>query len=99
MDESNKVKIKEGSTEIFTEGHVFYNPVQQFNRDLSICVLNAFSKQYQNELKNKKSAKSDTVENVVDFPFEVGVKSEVSVGISLDVNSTNNFCSNQFSLV
>lgn len=35
--------ITEGSTSIFNEGNVFYNPVQQFNRDLSISVLTAYS--------------------------------------------------------
>lgn len=73
MEEPNKVRIKEGTTEILSEGHVFYNPVQQFNRDLSICVLNAFSKQYQNELQSKKS--TEDIANVEDV--QVGVKLEV----------------------
>lgn len=71
-----KIKIKEGSTEILSEGQVFYNPVQQFNRDLSICVLNAYSKLYQNELINKKSSKDDMV--VVEVQEnQIGVKLEV----------------------
>lgn len=74
MDESNKVKIREGTTEIVSEGHVFYNPVQQFNRDLSICVLNAFSKQYQNESKSKESTEDVMI---VDDQIQVGVKLEV----------------------
>ncbi len=80
MDESNKVKIKEGTTEIQSEGHVFYNPVQQFNRDLSICVLNAYSKQYQNELKSKSKRRNDD-DMVVDEgdQFQVGVKAEVLI--------------------
>lgn len=78
MNEPNKVKIKEGTTEILSEGHVFYNPVQQFNRDLSICVLNAFSKQYQNEVRNGKLSKGETVVDDVE-QCQVGVKSEVSL--------------------
>lgn len=35
--------INEGSCAIFNEGNVFYNPVQQFNRDLSISVLSTYS--------------------------------------------------------
>ncbi|KAF5290522.1 hypothetical protein FQA39_LY03626 [Lamprigera yunnana] len=38
--------IQEGRATIKTSGKVFYNPVQEFNRDLSIAVLNAFSKEY-----------------------------------------------------
>lgn len=36
-------RISEGSCEIIGEGHVFYNPVQEFNRDLSVLVLSTFS--------------------------------------------------------
>lgn len=35
--------ISEGSCSIFNEGNVFYNPVQQFNRDLSVSVLSTYS--------------------------------------------------------
>lgn len=81
MDESDKIKIKEGSTEILSEaGGVFYNPVQQFNRDISICVLNAYSKLYQNELRNKKSNKDDVVAVEV-LEEQIGVKLEVRISL------------------
>ena len=35
--------ITEGSAEIEVEKRVFYNPVQEFNRDLSIAVLNEYA--------------------------------------------------------
>lgn len=86
MDEANKVKIKEGSAEILSEGHVFYNPVQQFNRDLSISVLNAFSKQYQIELKQKKkSSPEDVVNTAEEDQCQVGVKYEV-IGLCDECN-------------
>ncbi|XP_058824535.1 tRNA (guanine(26)-N(2))-dimethyltransferase [Topomyia yanbarensis] len=47
-DQSLKT-IREGSAEILVSEHVFYNPVQEFNRDLSICVLSTFSRLYQQE--------------------------------------------------
>lgn len=50
--------LKEGSTRIFNEGYVFYNPVQEFNRDLSISVLSTFSKLFLNE-QNAKREKRD----------------------------------------
>lgn len=41
-------EVKEGSTTIVVpKGQVFYNPVQQFNRDLSISVISTFLQQYQ----------------------------------------------------
>ncbi|XP_044272763.1 probable tRNA (guanine(26)-N(2))-dimethyltransferase [Tribolium madens] len=40
-------EITEGLAKIKTQGSVFYNPVQEFNRDLSIVVLNTFVEDYK----------------------------------------------------
>ncbi|PJF17261.1 hypothetical protein PSACC_02927 [Paramicrosporidium saccamoebae] len=46
--------VKEGSVHIrFPKGEVFYNPVQQFNRDLSISVIRTFSDIYLSERKKR----------------------------------------------
>lgn len=46
--------IKEGRAEIeFPKGEVFYNPVQQFNRDLSIAVISTFAKDYLSSRKKQ----------------------------------------------
>ncbi|KAJ8981890.1 hypothetical protein NQ317_007282 [Molorchus minor] len=53
--------ITEGSAKITTSGKVFYNPVQEFNRDLSISIITTFSKRYTKEnliKSNKKSTKN-----------------------------------------
>ncbi len=44
--ESDYNKVKEGKAECYfqkTSNQVFYNPIQEFNRDLSIAVLNTYS--------------------------------------------------------
>lgn len=44
--EKKFVKVKEGKAEAYfhkTKNDVFYNPIQEFNRDLSIAVLNTYS--------------------------------------------------------
>lgn len=53
----NGVKVTEGKAEIcFPDfNSVFYNPVQEFNRDLSTAVLRLFSKEFSCNKKNKKS--------------------------------------------
>lgn len=51
------VEICEGSARIISENRVFYNPVQQFNRDLSISILSAFWKLQQNESDQRNSGK------------------------------------------
>lgn len=51
--EANYDKVVEGKAECYflkTSNQVFYNPIQEFNRDLSISVLNTYSK-----VKNKKN--------------------------------------------
>ncbi|XP_054745337.1 tRNA (guanine(26)-N(2))-dimethyltransferase [Anastrepha obliqua] len=58
--------IKECSAEIVSGGSVFYNPVQEFNRDLSIAVLNVFAQRLRKEretaaCKNTKDVADDAV--------------------------------------
>ncbi|KRZ77433.1 tRNA (guanine(26)-N(2))-dimethyltransferase [Trichinella papuae] len=67
------LEIKEGKAKItFREGSVFYNPVQEFNRDLSVAVLKTFvecqntdendsDKQFPSS--NKKCKSSDSKES------------------------------------
>lgn len=48
----DETSVSEGSAKISVpKGQVFYNPVQQFNRDLSISVISAFQKKYLAEPK------------------------------------------------
>lgn len=47
--------ITEGLATIKTQGHVFYNPVQEFNRDLSLSVLSVFAEDYESKTKTKDS--------------------------------------------
>ncbi|XP_064213539.1 tRNA (guanine(26)-N(2))-dimethyltransferase [Tribolium castaneum] len=54
QNEPNKPEtqeITEGLAKIKTLGSVFYNPVQEFNRDLSIVVLNTFAKDYKGDFQ------------------------------------------------
>jgi len=49
-------KDKSGN-DIKAEGQVFYNPIQQFNRDLSVLAIRAFGEVYLKEKKGKKAGK------------------------------------------
>lgn len=56
---TNQKSIKEGQAEIcLTTEKVFYNPVQEFNRDLSIAVLTMFSDDYKAEKIAKAEQKA-----------------------------------------
>lgn len=68
--------INEGSAEILCkQGHVFYNPVQQFNRDLSISVISTY-----NRLFPTGESKGETGEGEGDA-WKPGVKSEVRIQV------------------
>ena len=54
-----KQEILEGKAKVFTPKSVFYNPVQEFNRDLTIAVLSLQARQHfklQNDKKLKVKA-------------------------------------------
>lgn len=99
-----KVYIKEGCAEILNEGNVFYNPVQEFNRDLSLSVISTFSKIYQTELAQKiekQNSKKNEVEaaecsmtkKIEDLNIKAGEKLEVFACIILKKKDhTITFC-------
>lgn len=51
-----KVTIKKDKSgkEVEVEGHIFYNPIQQFNRDLSVLAIKAFAVIFLEEKRVKK---------------------------------------------
>lgn len=52
--------IVEGQAEIrVSSENVFYNPVQEFNRDLSIAVLSVFTDDYKKEMTEKMRIKNE----------------------------------------
>lgn len=55
--------IKEGKAEILVEDNrIFYNPVQEFNRDLSITVLSQFAKDIKKDPFIKKTKRQLDIE-------------------------------------
>ncbi|XP_064649404.1 tRNA (guanine(26)-N(2))-dimethyltransferase-like [Lineus longissimus] len=49
--------VREGKAEVYFQKSVFYNPVQEFNRDLTINVVNEFAKEFFIEKRNKAKKK------------------------------------------
>ncbi|XP_049281347.1 probable tRNA (guanine(26)-N(2))-dimethyltransferase [Anopheles funestus] len=81
--------IREGSAEILVADHVFYNPVQEFNRDLSICVLTAFSRIYQREKIEQNQRKNPSNEACNETTtLEAGVKHENGLRILEALSAT-----------
>lgn len=71
---------------------VFYNPVQQFNRDLSVSVISTFSRIYQSELAAKRLARktrakpndSDDVDETPDAMPTHEDEVQLQAGVQLD---------------
>lgn len=56
MAETADSKLQqEGKAEVYLPTSVFYNPVQQFNRDLTIAVISQYAREHFALLKTKKS--------------------------------------------
>lgn len=51
------IKMDKFGKEVEVEGHVFYNPIQQFNRDLSVLAIKAFAETFLEEKRAKKEGK------------------------------------------
>ncbi|CAL4084372.1 unnamed protein product, partial [Meganyctiphanes norvegica] len=65
IDTKPYTSVTEGKAEVlFPSSHdVFYNPVQEFNRDLSVAVLRVFSSLHK-EMENERLKNSDSTQRV-----------------------------------
>ncbi|XP_023944105.2 probable tRNA (guanine(26)-N(2))-dimethyltransferase isoform X2 [Bicyclus anynana] len=83
-----KKSIQEGQAEIrLTSEKVFYNPVQEFNRDLSIAVLSVFTKDYMEE-KLTRALKVKKSEKIVNDATGNGTNPEIPVTILEALSAT-----------
>lgn len=83
----NGVKVTEGKVEIcFPDSNsVFYNPVQEFNRDLSTAVLKLFSQEFSSNKERTKSGKTSVKgeqaeDNSNQKAYDSGVQNEETNG-------------------
>ncbi|KAK5641038.1 hypothetical protein RI129_009585 [Pyrocoelia pectoralis] len=72
---NNEQTITEGRATITTLGNVFYNPVQEFNRDLSISVINVFSKERSNSPKLEFGIKNENGIRILEALSATGLRS------------------------
>ncbi|ESO87614.1 hypothetical protein LOTGIDRAFT_127570 [Lottia gigantea] len=76
--ENNLNFIKEGKAEAFQPKNVFYNPVQEFNRDITIAVINEFAKE---TIQNKNCKKVENDVDQANVELKVGVKCDNGIKI------------------
>ncbi|KAH7944052.1 hypothetical protein HPB52_015014 [Rhipicephalus sanguineus] len=60
IDKTPQTSVTEGKAEVFfpSSHDVFYNPVQEFNRDMSVAVIQEFIATRREELANEKTAQN-----------------------------------------
>ncbi|KOB74411.1 tRNA (Guanine-N2-)-methyltransferase [Operophtera brumata] len=88
-NETSKTIIKEGKAEIsLSTDKVFYNPVQEFNRDLSIAVLSVFTSEYTQEKIAKAQLKAEKRQKEGKEPVDELNREDVSKIIANDISRT-----------
>ncbi|KAK0182400.1 hypothetical protein PV327_000544 [Microctonus hyperodae] len=95
MDKSNTPiqnlcsTVNEGKAEILvTEKNVFYNPVQEFNRDLSVAVLSLFAREKYDENVKKTNKFSDNSHKDVENSMELSNKNKNGISILEALSAT-----------
>ncbi|GAB1600684.1 tRNA (guanine(26)-N(2))-dimethyltransferase-like [Argonauta hians] len=66
--------VREGKAEVYLPKSVFYNPVQEFNRDLTVVVISEFTKNFINDplhLKHIAALNEDSANNLCNNNNEV----------------------------
>ena len=68
---------REGRAEVFLPNHVFYNPVQEFNRDLTISVIRENAKLHFFKLEEAELKKTTGDRKHENIPTSDGLKAKV----------------------
>lgn len=64
---SIKTMVREGQAEILGGDKVFYNHIQQFNRDLSVMVIQSWYEKYGADSNHKRDATGEKLQNFINI--------------------------------
>ena len=78
--------VKEGKAEVLFPQNVFYNPVQEFNRDLTIAVISEFARE-KYMLKDEEVKKGDKTAEIITMETD-GTSEKVENSTTQDKNDT-----------
>ena len=76
--------VKEGKAEVLFPQNVFYNPVQEFNRDLTIAVISEFARE-KHMLKDEEVKKGDKTTEIITMEMD-GTSEKVENSTMQDKN-------------
>ncbi|KAH7950118.1 hypothetical protein HPB49_019771 [Dermacentor silvarum] len=100
IDKVPQTSVTEGKAEVFfpSSHDVFYNPVQEFNRDMSIAVIQEFIATRREELANEKTA-----QNVDPQTYKVSILEALaasglrSIRYALEISGVKKILANDYS--
>uniref|UniRef100_A0A224Z2D4 tRNA (guanine(26)-N(2))-dimethyltransferase n=1 Tax=Rhipicephalus zambeziensis TaxID=60191 RepID=A0A224Z2D4_9ACAR len=100
IDKTPQTSVTEGKAEVlFPSSHdVFYNPVQEFNRDMSVAVIQEFIATRREELANEKTA-----QNVDPQAYKVSILEALaasglrSIRYALEIDGVGKILANDYS--
>ncbi|XP_037523492.2 tRNA (guanine(26)-N(2))-dimethyltransferase [Rhipicephalus sanguineus] len=100
IDKTPQTSVTEGKAEVFfpSSHDVFYNPVQEFNRDMSVAVIQEFIATRREELANEKTA-----QNVDPQAYKVSILEALaasglrSIRYALEISSVGKILANDYS--
>lgn len=100
IDKTPQTSVTEGKAEVFfpSSHDVFYNPVQEFNRDMSVAVIQEFIATRREELANEKTA-----QNVDPQAYKVSILEALaasglrSIRYALEISGVGKILANDYS--
>lgn len=101
IDKVPQTSVTEGKAEVFfpSSHDVFYNPVQEFNRDMSIAVIQEFIKVRREELATEKGAQNTDPESYQVSVLEALAASGLrSIRYALEIEGIKKIVANDYSL-
>lgn len=90
--------IREGKAEILGGEKVFYNHIQQFNRDLSVMVIKSWYNKYGRHLNKKRDADDEDKRNFINILEALSATGLRSIRYGKEIENVNKVVANDLLL-
>ena len=91
--------LEEGKAKIIVDKkNIFYNPVQEFNRDISIAVLSEYSKEFKNGSLLQQSDKQEKTQEGLRILEALAATGLRSIRYAKEVPGVSEIVANDFSI-
>ncbi|XP_041366560.1 tRNA (guanine(26)-N(2))-dimethyltransferase-like isoform X2 [Gigantopelta aegis] len=88
-EETDSIVVHEGKAEVHTPKSVFYNPVQEFNRDLTVAVISQYAQEYFENQKSKPNRRAKKTDEDNTPCSNTGNRDEIKTSLeNIDISGT-----------